>query len=513
MRTFLVRTGFVIGSLLVCGLALAVYVVVTPHGSRVATQAALRWMFRAETIHHEQLTGTLWDGLTVRALDVPEAGGVLQGSAVHLEDGALGALGSLVPPGISFELGQLQLSDAPFAKHLRAASVGGTWPGEFILQEVVVEEPAGWPPGTKIDLQRVRTGLPLQREQVRAVYNGRLRLPYSDTVMFSGSQIDGGLNMRLFSKAVDLGDVLGALPVSPLLRRARGVLSDIDLSVAGTLAQPTVAGHGVITTLAYRGWTVTKAPAVIALSIQPDADFQRIALHGRVSCSGGTLSAKETTVRLRTAQVTFDGDPAQPSFDVQGTSTIGGTTIRIVLKGTRTQPELRLTSEPPLPQGVLLVMLATGKRWRGAQDAVMQGRISAELASDFVDYFIFGGAGSRLAARFGITDLAVTREAETGLVGVKSTIADRLDVGLKTDPAQLKQTDAAAAGAAPVTPSTIPYKAELEYQVNGTTAVGLEAQRTPSKPSPSASSSDEASAGASAPQAEDTVLLKLKKRF
>jgi len=502
-----------VAGLVLASVTLALYAIFTPHGSRVLTQLVLSRMLGATALEGDAVEGTWWSGLAFRGLDISDLQGKAPGSGLQIGDGEVASLASMASQGVSFELRDVRLSHTSFAKSLRVASISGTWPFELTLQDVVAEEPVGWPAGSEIEAQRLIASLPMQLERIRAVHNGRLRLPYSDPVIFSGSQIDGSLNLRVFSKAADIGDVLSVLPVGQDLRRASGVLSDVDLSVAGTVQQPTVAGQGMITTLSYRGWTVARAPTVIAVAFDPDPASHTVAMYGRISCSGGTLTAKQTTVQLRVAHVTFDGDPAQPTFDVKGTAAIGGTTITIALKGTRARPDLRLTSDPPLPQGVLLVMLATGKRWRGAQEALTQGVISSDVASDFIDYFIFGGAGARLGKRFGITDLAVTREADTGLIGVKSTIADRLDVGLKTDPASLKRTDAEPSAEAPPTLQTVPYKAELEYKVDGSTAFGIEAQRTPLDPSRKDPASGGAAPGESAPQSDDSVLLKLKKRF
>ena len=211
----------------------------------------------------------------------------------------------------------------------------------------------------------------------------------------------------------------------------------------------------------------------------------------------------------------FATQPPSVSFDVQATSSIGGTSVRLALRGTYDQPDLRLTSAPPLPQGVLLAMLVTGKPWRGATDALTHGVLSSDLALDFLDYFVLGGLGSTIANRFGISGLSLRHQPGTNRLGVETTLVDRVSVGVEVDPSTL--TIAHPPASSDATPASeynapIPYKIGAEYKLNATTSLKLEGERTvlDAKASDQTSATTEAS---SMPQTDDTVLFKFKKQF
>src|SRR5262249_55125147 len=137
-------------------------------------------------------------------------------------------------------------------------------------------------------------------------------------------------------------------------------------------------------------FTASDAPVQAQLAL--DRGKHPPTLIGNVTLFGGLLRARDTAVSLRPSTVVFDGNPLKPRFNLAGTSRIGQTTIHVTLAGTREEPKLKLSSSPPQPEGILLAMLATGREWKGAQEAV-QGEVSSDLAVDFLDYLFFGGAG------------------------------------------------------------------------------------------------------------------------
>jgi len=108
----------------------------------------------------------------------------------------------------------------------------------------------------------------------------------------------------------------------------------------------------------------------------------------------------------------------------------------MVLQGTVNEPKLTLSSNPPLTQELLLVMLATGRAWGSTQGALQSGRMSADLIKDFVDYFLFAGTGSKIAKRFGISDISLIYRNETNTMGLNTSLSDKIKLGYEVESPQ-----------------------------------------------------------------------------
>jgi hypothetical protein len=234
-------------------------------------------------------------------------------------------------------------------------------------------------------------------------------------------------------------------------------------------------------------------------------------LTGEMVCWGGTLTAKQVVFIVRPSTLTFTGDLFSPGLDLNGSASVGITKIQVALKGTKQVPQLVLNSEPPLSQETLLLMLVTGKTWRLAREALTQGEISSELATDFIDYVFFGGLGNRMARRFGITDIAITQDVERNMVGAQTTFVDRMTLDVEVDPSKRSNT-AATAEQPEGSKQSLPVRVGAEYQVTDRTALRLEGERSPieqkSLPQEGVLATEK-----SAPEVDNTILLKVKRRF
>lgn len=138
-------------------------------------------------------------------------------------------------------------------------------------------------------------------------------------------------------------------------------------------------------------------------------------------------------------------------------------------------------------------MLATGKRWQGAEDFLRHNKISADLAKDFIDYFIFGGSGSKMARELGITDLSLRYDEKASGVRVKKRVSDKTEVSYAVEKNQHTEGN-----------SSITHKTGGEYRI--TEGVFLEGEKEIKKNH----SEKEAD---SKEKTDDKLLLKYKKEF
>jgi len=76
----------------------------------------------------------------------------------------------------------------------------------------------------------------------------------------------------------------------------------------------------------------------------------------------------------------------------------------------------------------LLVMLATGQPWKGMESSYQSGQLNPDLARDFLDYFLLGGSGSKLAKKLGISEVSFKYDAASQGIKATSPITDKIGV-------------------------------------------------------------------------------------
>lgn len=81
-----------------------------------------------------------------------------------------------------------------------------------------------------------------------------------------------------------------------------------------------------------------------------------------------------------------------------------------------------------MSQERLLIMLATGKKWKGADDLTQSGKVSADLAADFLDYFVFSGKGSKMIEKLGISELSFHVNKVAAGVTLKKDVIGKIAV-------------------------------------------------------------------------------------
>lgn len=483
--------------------ALAAYLLLTPFGSELLTRMVLRWALKTDAVTIEQLEGTLARGMVLDELQIANVAGMRTDSPLMIDDVTIAPFVA-AGQGMDVTMRDIQLGPTPFARELVIASAQGRVSESVTFSDVVIRDPARLPPGSTIEIQRLDLGFPLHWDRVQVVHNGRIRLPYSEPIAVFATRQQDQLLVQAYSKGLDVREWVSLVTTHPRWRRLTGAITDVELSASGSLDALMVSGHFQVEQLRRQEFMLLHAPGIINLTLRGLPESPSVT--GAIALWSGTVRARQTTITLQRGRFVFDGDPLRPQFDIRGTSTIGGIKITIVLTGTKDQPELRLTSDPPRAQGVLLLMLATGKRWKGVQETLAQGVISTDLAVDFLDYFIFGGLGSRLAKRLGITDLALTHDPQTRRVGVETTLGDKVELGVEVDPSTT--TDASQ-----TTEDGQPYgKVGAAYQLTPNTSIGVEGERS-AAPSSASSHTGDAGEDGSASDADETILFKLKKRF
>jgi len=373
----------------------------------------------------------------------------------------------------------------------------GTLAGGVRLRNMDIESPQGLPPGTRVRVQELRVGLsPLSLEDSTVhLSNGRVFLPSSDDpIVLFGSYRDRMLEANVFSHAFgvqDLSELGGGRWDLP--KGLSGTVQRMDCTARGSPEAARVDGRLTVKALSYRGFSLRDSPVKLMLRLRRKE--KKTGLRGQIVFFGGDLVSRATTVKLGPSRLRFTGDPKQPQLALRGVSIVEGTRIRIALKGTPARPEILLASEPPLPQQQLLLMLATGKGWKGTETLLTGNQIPIDLARDFLDVFFFSGSGGAFWKQFGLADVSVTYDTETGGIGVKKPLTERTEVRYGATPVQ------GEGGQPPQTSHSV----GAELKVTDRVSVEAEGKMRPSDP--------QADPQAKAAQADGKVVIKYKRKF
>jgi hypothetical protein len=303
--------------------------------------------------------------------------------------------------------------------------VRGTLRSSMTWQNVELKNIKGLPPGTLL-IQRltiVPHGMDYKHAEVR-IFNARLKLKYSDNIILSGTYHNGVLNFSVFSEGIDVGEILQIAQVRDL--PIRGGIKKIDLHVDGTMERPRIQGSFFVERLVGKDFTLSKTPGTLDLEV---SDIQNdLKLKGNIRIQKGQFQSRKTKITLKESAIYFSHNPKNPTLALDGYSHIGDVDIDISVKGTVEKPDLKLESDPPLDSEILMVMLATGRKWQGLEE-LEQGQLSADLAKDFIGYLFFPGSGEGFLDKIGVTNVKLNVANGQKEIGFKKEVTDKFDVG------------------------------------------------------------------------------------
>lgn len=353
-----------------------------------------------------------------------------------------------------------------------------------------------FPAGNVLKLQRLFFNI--SSFNLRGIFfeveNARFFLPGSDPIVISGNYRQELLDINVFSHAISIRDLRGRLPKVKELMFLEGTIQSLDIFIKGKMEQPNFTGRFNILELEYRGSRLQECEGSFNLTAEKSA--KDIQLVGNIIIEKGIVATPKTSIQLEESRVRFTGPVRSPFLKLRGNALIDRVKIRIAINGPKERPQVDLSSDPPMPQEALLLMLATGQRWKGMEESFDQGTLNPALTMDFVDYFLFGGSGRKMAQYFGISDVSLKLDKDAKGVTIKKDVTVRLGVGYGVEEKQQK--------------TGIPYvsqKVEGEYKITDKISVGAQKEIQPDQSTGTASTVT--------PQTlpDDKVYMKYKLRF
>ncbi|MBI4845754.1 MAG: translocation/assembly module TamB domain-containing protein [Candidatus Omnitrophica bacterium] len=371
----------------------------------------------------------------------------------------------------------------------------GVLANKLSLHDITIRNARALPPESQIKIQRLDVAFTSAKLSALSVhiYNGRLQLAYSDTVLFYGNYVNKNFDLTVYSKRVSAREMLDLFTQRSILRTVTGIVTDITVKIRGSLFSIVVEGNFNIEKLSNTSFSIDDCPGTALLSL--DNFKNNLRLDGQIELKSGRVFGRKTAViDLNLSSIIYENNPKNPKFNIRGSAKVEKTNISGILQGTIGQPSLQLSSNPPMPEEVLLLMLATGRSWGAKDISLQEGKISGDLIKDFVDYFIFSGRGSKIAQRFGVNDISVIYNSQSGEVGVSTSIVDKAKVSYEvTLPQEEKTADTPA------------QKLTEELKITDTISIGAEKELKDERSKQPSNNRQE--------QKKEKVFLKFKKDF
>lgn len=258
-------------------------------------------------------------------------------------------------------------------------------------------------------------------EGLREAVNVRLRIQgNADPIVLIGGGSAAGPDLRVYVRSVEVEALKAALGQTALKVKG-GSLDDVELHVAGTWREPVWMGNVTLDRVAYGRFEFT-GMRVWTDGLTTSRTASGLELRGTVVATGGEIRHTRGRLDLKQGTATYYGDPTVPELDIEGSTKIGSSEVRIRVEGTPLKPQIRLGSDGVFSQDKLLLMLATGQEWPATEKALEAGKATFDVTREFVDYFVLGGSGQRLKDRFGLRDLTLGLSEQVGTFGIEKIL-------------------------------------------------------------------------------------------
>ncbi len=306
-------------------------------------------------------------------------------------------------------------------------SVSGTFVDGLEFKNVQISDMDELPKPNVIKIQDMSFALKrlsLEGIEVR-IDNFRAVIDDSDPILISGSLNGDKLDFNVSTYKMSIEDLKHFIQDSQF-KKLKGDLFDVDIFVKGTIDSLDVTGKAHVSKIKHELVTLENAPCSFELNIKEKKDD--VELHGTVHVQQGEIFGKRTAlIHLAQSKIYFSGDPANPRLAIRAISEIEEVNINIALRGDLQQPDISVTSTPPMAQSKLLLMLATNKTWKTTEEHFRKGQLSPDMVKDVIDYFLLGGQLDQVANKLGLKDISITFDADVKGVSVSKEITDNIE--------------------------------------------------------------------------------------
>lgn len=300
---------------------------------------------------------------------------------------------------------------------------------QLSLFDVEIRNFKGLPSGSVVRIQKMDayfTSVDLKGLNIE-IHNGRLLSSSAGPLVFDGIYQDARLDFNLFSKDMDLSEFCSYVGQRMRWGNVRGTVHDFDASIKGPWKSLELVGAFRIENMVVKNFSVSDCLCSFLLTLRGLQNNPQ--MDGEVFVKRGTIAIVQVSVMLEPGKIQFRGDPQDPSFDLKGDCVVENIPIHLTFKGDLHKPELRLTSEPPMPQERLLLMLVTGRSWSANETALHQEEPSPDLAKIGLTEDILGPLQFSYRVQQRPTAQGTENQATTQKLGMDYKLTDHISIG------------------------------------------------------------------------------------
>ena len=282
----------------------------------------------------------------------------------------------------------------------------------FILKDIRIIGLAYFPDAV-LRIQEIRVRLPLWdlRHSDCSIFNARIFIPDSDPIVFTGDVYAGQIRGNLYARSVDLHAAGRFWALEDIRKNLQGFVSNVDVTIQGPLSLPKISGNFLLDDIRYKSIFLTDGFSRINLTLIPALD--QVQVKGEIILDSGLINVRKTNLEVNPSRIIYTGDVFNPSVDIHLGSKVEDMDINLTVKGTTLDPQLTVTSDPPMPPQEALQVLFTGNAL-SASTSPFNGVTSSELAENFLDYSLQGSNNDQN-------------------LGLKTKLTDNLKLGAEMD--------------------------------------------------------------------------------
>ncbi len=311
------------------------------------------------------------------------------------------------------------------SQEMTVASSRGSLRRGLVLTDLVLEFEAKSDAVIKIQELTLRIDDVSKEGIVAEIHNGRIIIPNADPVVFFGKIINGNIDIDGSTKSLNRRVLTENFPMN-LTSDIYFDVANVDFRIDGTLSFLKIKASFDLKNGLYKKFKAKGARVRIEGDIEKKVNDWKPS--GDIVVVGGEVKGEKTaTVNIVKGVIGFNKLWLEPDLDIRGKSEVDKVKISINVTGNFKKPNIILTSEPSVPKEKLLLMLATNRGWEATAEAIKAGQVvSADVAKEFINYFLFSGGRSDLMKKLGIREIDVRIEKGKRGVSVIKDVTESL---------------------------------------------------------------------------------------
>jgi hypothetical protein len=260
----------------------------------------------------------------------------------------------------------------------------GTLEDGFILKDVSIKG-LSYLPDALVRIQEIHVHLPLWdlAHSDVGIFNARIFMPDSDPIVFTGDVYAGKIKGNLYANSVDLHVASRFWATDDIRKNLQGFISHIDLRIEGPVSSPKIKGSFLLDNLRYESIFLTDGFSRMDLTLIPAK--AQVQIKGDITLDSGLVNVRKVNLQLASSKFIFYGDAFNPMVDIHMGAKVEDMEFHLAIKGSSLNPQLNVTSDPPMSAQDALRVLFTGNAL-SASTSPFYGVTSGELAQNFLNY-------------------------------------------------------------------------------------------------------------------------------